>query len=169
MDIDRVRFATLDGVSVFGLGVKEMDDFWKAVTAIIGSAVAWVAWRQHHISKEQLKLALFEKRFAVFAGVRKFLTQILRTGNLKELEPLWEYRASIGDASFLFGKELDSYLWEIDTHALNLHRIIEEMTHRPRGAERSRLAEEESNELAWLTDQIGELKKRFSPYMAFFV
>jgi len=39
----------------------------------------------------------------------------------------------------------------------------------PEGDERSRLASAESDELLWLSNQLGELKKEFAPYLKFTV
>jgi hypothetical protein len=54
------------------------------------------------LRRERFKLDLFEKRFKVFSGARTFLSQIMREGQLKDLNPLWEYRAAIGEATLFF-------------------------------------------------------------------
>lgn len=116
---------------------------------------------------EKFKLDLFEKRCSVFAGARWFLTHIFRDGDLKTLDPLWEYRAAIGEAGFLFEEDIVEYLEEIYNRALKLHSDKETMQPLPVGDERKRLAHNISESLGWLTGQLPELKKRFSPYMKF--
>lgn len=141
-------------------------DFWKGVTILVGMFAVYVAYQQLRTARAKFKLDLFEKRFQVFAGTRKFLSMILQKANV-DLGALFDYRAAIGEASFLFGNHLTDYLAEIDRRALHLHTLHETMEPLPRGDERSRLANEISEELKWLIDQLPELKKRFGPYMRF--
>ena len=44
-------------------------------TAMIGSIVAWIAWRQWKTAHEKVKLDLFDRRFAVFMDVREIVSQ----------------------------------------------------------------------------------------------
>ncbi len=141
-------------------------DYWKLTTFLIAAFAAYVAYRQHRLGKEKFKLDLFEKRYRVFAATRLLLTHVLQNGNVT-LPELFEYRAGIGEASFLFSSDLVEYLEEIYRHALKLHTDHESVAPLPRGDERSRLAEEICTGTGWLTDQLPELKKRFAPYMAF--
>lgn len=79
-------------------------DYWKLTTFIVAGFAAYIAYRQYRLGREKFKLDLFEKRFKVFAGVRLFLTHVLRNSNVT-MENIWEYRAAIGEASFLFSGE----------------------------------------------------------------
>jgi hypothetical protein len=142
-------------------------DFWKFATIVLASFAAWTGVQQFRLSREKFKLDLFEKRFAVFAGARTFLTHILRDGDLKTLELLWEYRAAIGEASFLFDDKVTDYLEEIYEYGLKLHTDGETMRPLAVGNERNRLASERNKSLKWLTDQLPELKIRFAPFMKF--
>ncbi len=126
-----------------------------------------MAYQQFRLSREKFKLDLFEKRFAVFAEARTFLTHILHNPSLRTLEPLWEYRAAIGEASFLFDDDLTRYLEEIYKQGLKLHTDGETMEPLPTGPERTRLANELQQNRTWLTDQLPELRIRFTPYMKF--
>lgn len=141
-------------------------DFWKLTTLLVGAFATYVAYRQYSLGREKFKLDLFEKRFAVFTGARIFLSRVFREGKA-ELPTLFEYRAAIGESSFLYGRELVEYLESIYTHGLNLHTKMEEMQPLPVGTERSALAQEISNETRWLVDQLPKLKDRFHPYLGF--
>ncbi len=142
-------------------------DFWKLATIVLACFAAWTSLQQFRLSREKFKLDLFEKRFTVFAGARTFLSHILRDGDLKTLDPLWEYRAAIGEASFLFGDEVTEYLEEIYKRGLKLHTDGETMRPLSVGDERSHLTGERSKTLKWLTEQLPELKVRFSPFLKF--
>ena len=143
-------------------------DFWKGVTILVAVFAAYVAYHQSRTAREKFKLGVFDKRFQVFAGARKFLSLILQRAKI-DLASLFDYRAAIGEASFLFGDDLTDYLGEIDRRALHLYTLHETIEPLPSGAERSRLASEISDELRWLTEQLPELKKRFGRYMRFAV
>jgi hypothetical protein len=141
-------------------------DFWKLVTVALAAFVAYVEYRQYRLGHEKLKLALFEKRFSVFAGARKLLSQILTGANVT-LEQLFEYRASIAEASFLFGEELTDYLEKIYKKALDLRYLHEKMEPLPAGEERTKVAGEIRGTLEWLIEQLPRLKQEFSTYMKF--
>ncbi len=141
-------------------------DFWKLVTILIGAFATYVAYRQYRTARAKFKLDLFEKRFQVFASARRFLTKILQKANT-DLDALFEFRAGVAEASFVFSTDMTTYLDEIDRRALRLHTLHEQMNPLPAGEERTALAGTISQELQWLTGQLPELKKRFSPYMEF--
>jgi hypothetical protein len=142
-------------------------DYWKLTTLVLALFAAYLAFQQYRLGRERFKLDLFEKRFKVFSGARIFLTQIMREGNLKDLNPLWEYRAAIGEATFLFDEDITAYLEEIYEHAVSLHVAGHTMEPLPVGDERTRLAGEISENLLWLSKQLPELTNRFSLYMKF--
>ena len=141
-------------------------DFWKLLTVLVALFAAWIALQQYRVARNKLKLDLFEKRFSVFAGTRKFLSLLLQKGDVA-LDDLFSYRASIAEADFLFEEDLVKYLREIDRRALGLHTTTGTMKPLPVGDERSRLAQRSSDEIGWLTDQLPELKNQFGPYMSF--
>ncbi len=142
-------------------------DYWKLTTVVFAFFAAYIAYQQYRLGREKFKLDLFEKRFAVFAGTRRFLTHILRDGDLQDYNYLWEYRAAIGEAEFLFETDITEYLEDIYKHALKLKADRDTLSSLPVGTERTQLNHEISENLRWLTDQLPELKKRFSPYMKF--
>ena len=141
-------------------------DYWKLTTFCVATFAAYIAWRQSVLAKEKLRLELFEKRFAVFVGTRMFLTHVFRKGNPEDAD-IWEYRAAIGEASFLFRQELVDYLEEIYSRAISLKAARETLGPLPIGEERSRLSNEISDGVGWLTEQLPKLKETFAPYLKF--
>jgi hypothetical protein len=147
-------------------GIWRDVDFWKFATIIIALFAAYIAFRQYFLGREKFKLDLFEKRFAVFAATRRFLTHILQQANVS-LEQLFEYRAGIAEATFLFDDDIVNYLKSIDERALELLTSMETMKPLPVGEARSKAAGEVSAAVAWLTTQLPELKTKFGPYLKF--
>ncbi len=141
-------------------------DFWKIATVVIAGIVAWISWSQYSVSKEKFKLDLFEKRFQVFAATRKLLTIVMQRANI-EIDDLFEFRANTGEAAFLFDTDITTYLSKIDKKVIRLHTLKEEMKSLPVGEKRSEKAEQISECLKWLGDQLPELKHQFGPYMKF--
>ncbi len=144
---------------------QEMD-FWKLVTILIAAFATYVAYRQWALGREKFKLDLFEKRFAVFAATRRLLTHVLAATNVS-LEQLFEYRAGIAEATFLFDEDITDYLTSIDDKALRLRTTMEIMAPLPVGDARTRAATEAGELVQWLTDQLPELKIRFARYLKF--
>lgn len=145
-----------------------MDDVWKGLTLLIGAGVAYVAYQQFRLAREKFKLDLFEKRFAVFAATRRFLSIILTEAALTYPQ-VFEFRAAVAEASFLFGSDITDYLDEIDKKAVRLVFTNEQMSHRPLVANHQQIVEENHQVFTWLTEQLAELKPRFAPYMKFHV
>jgi len=67
----------------------------------------------------------------------------------------------------LFETDLIDYLCEIDDRAGKLHMYDAELDGIPVGDERNAKVEKKMAEIKWLTEQLGELPKRFSPYLKF--
>ena len=141
-------------------------DFWKLVTVLVAVFAAYVAYRQYTLGREKFKLDLFDKRFSVFAATRRFLTHVLQQANVS-MEQLFEYRAGVAEATFLFDDGIVDYLTSIDERALRLWTSMETMKPLPVGEARAKAANEVSEALQWLTDQLPELKIRFGPYLRF--
>ncbi len=145
-----------------------MDNFWKAVTVLLAVGGVYIAYQQFRLGRERLKLDLFEKRFAVFAAVRRFLSAIAAEGKF-QMEQLFEYRRSVAEASFLFESDITTFIEEIDKHALRLWVVKEKDSVTPLGDEKVRLADGWGKEMMWLTEQLSELKLKFAPYLKFAV
>jgi len=141
-------------------------DFWKLVTVLIAVFATYVAYRQYALGREKFKLDLFDKRFAVFAATRRFLTHVLQQANVS-MEQLFEYRAGVAEATFLFDDGIVDYLKSIDERALRLWASMETMKPLPVGEARTTAAREVSEAVQWLADQLPELKIRFAPYLRF--
>jgi hypothetical protein len=83
--------------------------FSALLTPVIAAIVAYVAVQQWRTNRLQLRLALFEKRMAVFNGMRKFIRIAV---NQKPLElnsviQLWE---EVQNSKFLFGTDVTTYI-----------------------------------------------------------
>ena len=133
---------------------------------MVGIIAVTVAFQQYQVSKNKLKLDLFERCLAFYAAAQKLLSIVFHKANIT-LDELREFRASINEASFFFDTELTQYLDEIDRHALSLHTKTQNLDPLPVGPERERVVQDRSDEIAWLSGQYSEIKVKFSPYLSF--
>ena len=145
-----------------------MNPAWITAIAstIFGISAIFFAYQQWLINASKLKLDLFEKRYAVYNGVRKFLSVIVRETTFEDKD-LFQYYSDTSDAEFLFSSEVVEFIDQVTTKALRMRTCQRKYSRLPIGERRSELVEEEGNELEWLMDQLGNLRKIFSPYLAF--
>jgi hypothetical protein len=143
-----------------------MDDAWKALAALVAVIAALIAYQQVLVARQRLKLDLFEKRFAVFAAVRRFLSLILQDARVN-MEHFHQYRAAVAEADFLFEPDITSFLKEIDQRALKLWARHEGLKEVPVGDQRTKLVSESSEDLKWLIERLPLLRPTFSPCFAF--
>ncbi|MAQ37404.1 MULTISPECIES: hypothetical protein [Thioclava] len=142
-------------------------EYLKALgPTLIAGIVAYVAWQQWRVNRAALREKLFGRRWDIFRETQAFLSAILSNGKVPDDE-LARYFDTCQRARFLLGKELSDYLEEIRTRATKM-----QMHHSAReglepGEERSRHIDCEYDELKWLTNQLGEIFKKFMPYLSF--
>ncbi len=95
-----------------GLGETWFGCRWGQIisTAIIGTIVAWIAWRQWKTAHEKVKLDLFDRRFAVFMDVREIVSQ----GGMRDrLSDQGLPNEVVARGRFLFGPEILKQLEEL--------------------------------------------------------
>ncbi|MBX3547751.1 MAG: hypothetical protein KF748_01210 [Xanthobacteraceae bacterium] len=91
--------------------------------AILGLGIAFAQWRT---AQQKTVMELFEKRWRIWDGLRKAIVPILKSGMVSDEDWKAFLRARDGD-SFLFGKEVTSYLDAIHKELLN-HQAAESMS-----------------------------------------
>lgn len=82
------------------------------LTIFIAFAAVFVAYQQHVTNKRQLRLALFEKRLAVYESVMKVKGLVIRNARL-DLNQLFEFIQETRNYEFLFGEDVSDYIDEI--------------------------------------------------------
>jgi hypothetical protein len=135
-------------------------------TFLVGCLVGFIAWRQWQVARGKLRLDLFDRRYKVFDGTRKFLAEIARSSHFENTH-LFEFYADIADAEFLFGADVVDYLAEIRKRAIDMRTHQKVYDPMPVGEERSRHVQAEYDQLLWLGDQLTAMTKTFSPYLSF--
>lgn len=145
-----------------------MDDVLKLLTFLVACALAYIAYQQFLLARAKFKLDLFEKRFAVFDAARKLLRAIAVEGP-GEMERVYEFRAAVADAPFLFDPDVTGYLNEIDDRAVEFGALAKRMKHPPAGVDVDSLFEKEAAAHTWFKNQLLEITAKFMPYLGLHV
>jgi hypothetical protein len=101
--------------------------FWVQVlqalaVPVIAAVGAWVALQQMHIARVKLQHDLYERRYAVFEAVRRFLDEAV-SHKIVSRETYRSFALCTADAPFLFDDRLAAYLKEMREHAANAQSI----------------------------------------------
>ncbi len=127
------------------------------LTLLIGGIVAYIAWQQFTINRRQHRLALFEKRLAVFNSTMKMIASVNQDANA-DLNQCFQFIRDTRDHEFLFRKEVGDYISEVYKKAITLHA---------KNQMRSTAALEITQTMEWFIQQSKEAKNIFLKYMDF--
>jgi len=135
------------------------------LTLAIAAFVALVAWRQHKTDRDKVRLDLFDKRFASYEALRRFLKMIMSNpAGLNELQQLYEETSTM---SFLFGSDINDYRRKLHHNAVRLRTVDHMVDDLKNDDERSDLLEEREKLQKWLINQFRDMPKEFEKYLIF--
>lgn len=135
------------------------------VALVIGTIAAYIAYNQYQVARAKLNLDLFDKRHFIFHKTWECLSQIYAP------EPeirLQEFTNLIPEASFIFGKNIETYMYEINKKIIEFNILNAKINNAFNGL----LGENDinrNNELAtWLLNEASTgSRKMFSEYLDF--
>jgi hypothetical protein len=135
-------------------------------TAVLGGVVAYIAWRDHRISSETLKLGLFERRSKAYQALLDALGPVIRSGKAEDGD-LRAFMLAEAQARFLFSEAVEKYLREV---YLTLVRMQENGTIMPTVTdpeERKKRARAHTEFMTEVGNVYTELPKRLEPFLRF--
>jgi hypothetical protein len=141
-----------------------VDDVLKLLTFLVACGLAFIAYQQFQIARAKLKIDLFEKRIAVFNATRQMLGAMVSDGP-GELEKVYEFRAAVAAAPFLFDDDVIAYLEEIDSRAVDLRAIVKRIEKPSTNGDRDSLIDKEAAVQIWFKNQLLEITAKFMPYL----
>lgn len=124
------------------------------LTPIIAIIALWIAWQQNVTRRRQVRVALFDKRLAVFNSTMKLVSAGVRNAKI-ELDELFAFLADTRETEFLFGEDILKYVDEVYNRCLELHTK----------AQQGRAATD-TELLKWFVGQSNEAKRRFGKYLS---
>ncbi len=132
--------------------------FSALLTPAIALLVAYIAWQQHKTSKNQFRLALFERRLKVFNSTGELIGTVLRRGAVTN-DDLMNFLYGTRENEFLFGPDIAAYLHELYGNASDVNSL--------EGAIDQESRQQRRAALKWFSGQGDEAKRKFGTYMAF--
>jgi hypothetical protein len=138
------------------------------ITLIIAGIVAYIAWQQHIINREKLRLELFDRRFAVYNALKELLQTITRSASVS-VEDLNQFKIAASDAEFLFDDEIALYLKRVFDNAVDFNCVKKELDN-PNlavGGERTSKSAEVGVMLKHFGAEIDVAKHLFGQYLRF--
>ena len=136
------------------------------LTPVIALVTTYIAIQQYRTSRLKFKLELFDKRYAIYQGVKKFILSAVREANLSN-DDFFKLNEETQDAFFLFDERVDKYTDELRSKGARLIYLNERLSDQSVsiGEERSKLAEEDAELNTWFGNQLSESKQVFKKYL----
>jgi hypothetical protein len=105
---------------------------------------------------------MFEKRYAVYQGVKNFIRFAVREGNVSD-ETIFKLNDETQDAFFLFEERVDKYVDELRAKGARLRYLNHRLSDQALliGEERSKLATQDAELCVWFDKQLLESKQVF--------
>jgi hypothetical protein len=139
-------------------------------TALVALVVAIVGWfvsrRQNVIAEANLKLDLFDKRYAIFVDTWKIMSEVVMKGTREKNYGLGNpFSNFIPQARFLFGRDVETYLSDAVHKWADLHAFEAESDDPVAAAQHAAQKTELKN---WFFEQSSTgLKALFGSYLDF--
>ncbi len=138
-----------------------------ALATFNGVFLSWLAYRNHQVSKNQLKLALYDRRFKVYEAVKQLLVDATKTNTLT-LDSVTTYLRGTTEARFLFDPPAVAFMDAIRKKALAWRQQISESeAHAPGTTSRADAQAEAQKIKDSLADHWPALTRTFQPTLGF--
>jgi hypothetical protein len=136
------------------------------LTPVIAVVTTYIAIQQYRTSRLKFKLELFEKRYAIYEGVKNFILSAVREANLSN-DDFFKLNEETQDAFFLFGARVEKYINELRSKGARLRYLNERLSDQslPIGEERSKLSKEDAELNTWFGNQLVESKHVFRKHL----
>jgi hypothetical protein len=128
-----------------------------AITPLVAVIATYVAIAQFLINRRQYRLALFEKRMAVFNSTMNMIASVVQSANPK-LDECLKFLRETRDHELLFGPEVGKFINEIYDKAVTLHS---------KTAGEPATGAQQTEALNWFAKQMREARKIFLKYLDF--
>jgi hypothetical protein len=139
-------------------------------TLLVGMATFAVAWKQHHATKEQIRLELFEKRHKVYFATKVFIAKVIQSDKV-ETDDLLEFWRETSDSRFLFPQGIQAILGGIESVAGDKRMYRQKWEHARHTMNSQPAVNEFIDAESRATKELGEIMSRledsFMPYLDF--
>ena len=155
--------------------VRINDDKWtqevtmiyiSIITTVIALVVGLVACLNYRINRENFRLALFEKRFAVFEAASQLLAKIGQDAAV-EVSDMGDYLRGTANAEFLFDDSVIKFLEKVYADSNKLRSNSAKLKGIGQGKQRNRIVDNEEEVLDELGKSLSDIREVFMPYLGF--
>ncbi len=94
-----------------------------ALATFNGIFLSWLAYRNHQVSRNQLKLALYDRRFKVYEAVKQLLVDATKTDRLS-VEGVASCLKASTEARFLFDQDAVRFIDRVRAKALEWRQHV---------------------------------------------
>jgi hypothetical protein len=143
---------------VYSIDWPHVGRFLSALIAPVSAGiVTYIAWAQFQINRRQYRLALFEKRIAVFNSTMNMLSSVTKFAD-PSMDECMKFLRDTRGVELLFGSEVQKFVEEVYRKAVALRIHLDDGTH---------ASNEQSETAKWCAEQMGEARKIFLKYLDF--
>ena len=138
---------------------------------IVSIAVAIISWKQWQISRERLRLDLFNRRFDIFQRVLDFHQELLTWKGSAEQKALYTpFIKAVRESRFIFPKKSGvlPFLEEFQRHSFYIV-TFEEARNSMQGMNREigEMAQKKLEHQNWILNSMPTLEDKMEPYLRF--
>lgn len=133
------------------------------ITFVIGLIAVLIQRQQAETNRRQYRLALFKQRVAVFNAVVEFIKNVTADGNV-ELPSLFKLSAESANYPFLFGKDVQEYMDELQKKGLAVRSLNLKLK---AGTAKDNDVTNETELLIWFSNQFKGAESVFLKYINF--
>lgn len=161
-------------VFIFLYRFQSFKDIISALlTPIIAIFLAYIAYRDHRLRKEQFKLNLYNRRYKIYKAVERLLKKFRKNGKI-DLENLKEFETGTNERDFLFDDDVLKYIDLIRNNAikfwdrynrLNELNLPSDNQDKTLEEKRKKLADENCELSIWLINQLDDSRNLFKKYL----
>ena len=149
--------------------IKEISEICAGfLTPTIAILAVYIAWQQHKINTDKLRLNLYDRRNRVFDGLMNLLGHIGQQRDVTD-QQLYQFYAATNQSEFLFGEgNISEYLEEIRKKAIDLQYLEKRIKdQRLSQEERKKVVENSRKVFDWLEKQFEVSKNKFRKFLSF--
>lgn len=153
-----------------------METFLKLIpafiTLVIGTIAAYIAFQQHKVNHDRLRLDLFDRRIKVYDRLIDALKTIVHDGDRekKKHEIRGALIESMNESQFLFGDDITKYIshiWDVHRKIVRIDLSLNGKKSVPVEPKREKLCDDLQKLEEYLYAQITEAASVFSHYLKF--
>jgi hypothetical protein len=175
-DDTSVRNLYCEGEALETLGVISEDQDMSAnvitpiATVIVAGFVALISFLQWRISREKLRLDLYNRRFDIYTRVLDYYQELLKWhGTPEQLALQKPFIKAVRESRFIFPEDSGVYkfLEEFSTHAFYISSFAETRDALAGTQEQVRLALARTDHVNWILKSMSTLEDKMSPCLRF--